>query len=152
MILLLYRFYSNRGLTECNLSVVPAIYWSMYMYYFPNTPWFYDNTLITVPSLCFQTLNCAYLNNKKVRATESLLPDNQMPYALNVCQIQRYNQPEIRVQNQEEKKNKTQKACSDNWSIMEDHQSFLCLKISWVFWQFFNLFFSTAWEANYTME
>ncbi len=32
LILLLYRFYSNCDLTECNPSVVPAVYWHVYIY------------------------------------------------------------------------------------------------------------------------
>lgn len=47
-----------------------------------------------------QTLNCAYLNDENMLATESILTDNQMPYALNVCQIQRHNHTDIKVQNQ----------------------------------------------------
>lgn len=34
-----------------------------------------------------QTLNCAYLNDENMLATKTILSDNQMPYALNVCQI-----------------------------------------------------------------
>lgn len=34
-----------------------------------------------------QTLNCPYLINENMLATKNILFDNQMPYALNVCQI-----------------------------------------------------------------
>lgn len=33
-------------------------------------------------------------------ATKTILSDNQMPYALNVGQIQRHNHTDIKVQNQ----------------------------------------------------
>lgn len=34
-----------------------------------------------------QTLNCAYLKDENMSAIKTILSDNQMPYALNVCQI-----------------------------------------------------------------
>lgn len=62
-----------------------------------------------------QTLNSAYLNNENMLATKNIQSDNQTPYALNVCQIYRHSQTDVKVQNQVvdtgEKKNKHKGMC-----------------------------------------
>lgn len=50
--------------------------------------------------MVLQTLNCANLNDENMLATKTTLSENQMPYALNVCQISRHNHTDIKVQNQ----------------------------------------------------
>ena len=136
LILLLYRFYSNCDLTECNPSVVPAIYQHVYIYYFHTD---YDFPYVRKHRLRYhfnhcafmtflQTLNCAYFDDENMLATESILSDNQMPYALNVCQIQRHNHTDIKVQKSNSVLKKNTKACADNGLTMRDHLSFHCLK------------------------
>lgn len=61
LILLLYRFYSNCDLSDFNPSVVPAIYWYMYIYYL-HTDYFFSilkkrQLKITIESLCLHNVS-----------------------------------------------------------------------------------------------
>lgn len=101
LILLLYRFYSNCDLTERSLSATcNLLTCCMYIYCFHTDLLFSIKKTrfrITFESLCLHDASantdlCLFKWWQHVGYKENTFSDHQMPYALNVCQIQRQNQ------------------------------------------------------------